>query len=398
MNDKILGLKNEVWFIFFFLAGSLIFFDITGINFLGITGAQTIPVDQIAGTFGQLYDLIIRGFLGSAITAVNLNGVLAIRLVIVLFIFSALSVSGLTKKYEKYGSVLAFLLALLIAAFTPQNALEFIRGLLSGVMGLIGLALIALVFWGMHKWKTTNEDGSINRFMEIFKGVVYLLILLIIVIISNNLDQSYGQLVIVGTLGGAIAMGACLFLAGYHIIWRGIIGGSGTVSGAGRKASQLAGGITQAGGLGPVIKGGAQKTGRFFYNPGAKGGSQSAPQSTQNQNLDKQLKSIYAQLEKDYNGLIKSTPAIVAQQDLSKIDGMIRTILSELSKFGSLSSQIPDQGTQNSINAQLQIIAGKLNGIRNMMSNKAVFNPGVLKNEINNKDIINAIKGIGNYI
>ena len=64
MDDKILGLKKEIWFIFFILVGSLIFFDIVGIDYTGITGAQTIPVDQIATTFQGLYELIIRGFLG----------------------------------------------------------------------------------------------------------------------------------------------------------------------------------------------------------------------------------------------------------------------------------------------------------------------------------------------
>ena len=152
MDDRILGLKKEVWFIFFFLVGSLVFFDIVGIDYTGITGAQVggnIDIGGISKTFETLYNLIFQGFLAPVFGSVGANSTIAIRLLVALIIFAVISFS--LRKSERFGgmgNVIAAVIGLLAAAFIPQTILDRFFGT-SGIVGsllgvFVGIALVAV--------------------------------------------------------------------------------------------------------------------------------------------------------------------------------------------------------------------------------------------------------------
>ncbi len=228
MLEKITGIKREYWFIFFFLVGSLLFFDLVGVNYSGITGAQTAlgdsQISNIARTFEGLYRLIFEGFLLPFFSVVDKDGVLTARILIAIFLFFLLKTAfSKSERFGKSGNVLAAVLSLVVAAFIPGNILNAYfgtGGAIRDVLGLsINIALIGLFLYGMHRWEVKSRGESM------LKGSMYIIALLIFLytfgVLLANAFTSGGAIRDVSVLFSSIVYLICIILAFYHILFGG---------------------------------------------------------------------------------------------------------------------------------------------------------------------------------
>lgn len=351
MLEKITKIKKEYWFIFFFLVGSLVFFDLVGINYSGITGAQVLDsakIGNIAKTFEGLYRLMFEGFLAPIFTTFDKDGVLAIRLLIALFLFAVLSVTfSKTERFGKMSSVLAAVIGLAVAAFTPTDVLNAYfgtSGIGRSILGLVFiLGLVGLFFYLMHRWDAQTRGGNI------VKGVIYILFLFIIIYTGgvltslgitetgSGLNIGSGELGYTTEIALAISMLACLFLGFYHILFKGLAGAGQTVASAGQS-------VINQGGVTGIARNAGQTAGNLWRGrqPPAPG----TPQVQQlRQNLFGQISIIAQNYDKTFRYIEKNARNLnstLTSADITRFNNDFRAVITGLMTF------------QNDVNTSLQ--------------------------------------------
>ncbi len=247
-------IKKEWLFIFLFLAGSLIFFDLVGVNYSGITGAQITDtnINAINNAFTGLFRIFFEGFIKPFFDLFNISEtrIVIIRAFFALFLFTILyhsfiklNVFGRDPKQKRTASiVMSGGIALISAAYIPRNILELFFGcwnttgasigscninIFSSLLGFVFVfGTIGLLIYSCRA--IAGQDPQNNRSRSILAGIIALLTIFIIIFITTETRNSIvDNLKVVFDIAFAISL---LWAFVYFIMYtfvHGIFGGAG---------------------------------------------------------------------------------------------------------------------------------------------------------------------------
>ncbi|MBS3134441.1 hypothetical protein J4214_04380 [Candidatus Woesearchaeota archaeon] len=364
-------IKKEYAFIALFLLGSLLFFDLVGIDYSGITGAQVggdIDIGGISKTFENLYNLIFQGFLAPVFSSVGGNSVIAIRILVALIIFAVISFSlRRSERFGRMGNIIAIVIGLLTATFIPQTILDRFfgtSGVVGGLLGVfVGVALIAILFYFNYKWEPEGRIGNI------FKGLGFILMVFIIIYFAQQYGASElgnSALINIFNIVYAVSMLVCVILGFYYLFYRGFVGAATAV--------------TEAGGLGPAGVEQARRAGRFFYNRGGANqgnNQQQGRNQQQNPNLRQQIENNFRTAEADYLRLYNeiqrngNNPIGVNAGQLSQ---SLQNVSRQFAVITNDTNQIQDQNRQAIMLFNLRAIVTTLNNAARIVNPRNTYN------------------------
>lgn len=274
-------IKREHLVIFFVLVGSLIFFDLTGVDYSGITGAQPVDVNVrgIQQAFETIFRVMFEGFAKPLFDVFHIpvTGIVAIRIFLGLFLFAILVPSVLKlnlgrddREKKRLAAIISLLISILTAAFIPEPILNLYFGgeinifsTLLAFVFVIGTSL--LLMYGVSK--IPEQDPQNNRGRSVAAGIGYLLVLFIILYITQvTRKQIASGLLTVFDITWAILVLVCMIQFFRYTFYYPLAGLGGVGTPGGQPAPQQ---IQHRGDLRNVIQRYIQEQQRFLNALGA---------------------------------------------------------------------------------------------------------------------------------
>ncbi len=281
-------IKKEWIFIFLFLTVALILFDILGVNYDRITGAQTSGITQeninaIRNAFEGLFRILFEGFAQPLFSVFGFDStrIVIIRIFFFLFLFTVIypvlsrskifgsvqepfaAGAGRLNIANRRAAIVAALISLISAALFPQNVIEAFFGpaepsIFSSLLTIAFIyGILILMIYGAHR--IAGNNPAANRGNSIVAGITFLLLIFITIFItSSTIGNIKDNFLVVFIIAYAIALAWCAFWFFAYFVYYAFIAHQGAPVAAplGGAGGAVAGGPFPPAGAG-LVPGGA---------------------------------------------------------------------------------------------------------------------------------------------